>query len=119
MAAPPLGVQLQSLEVRVPDDLENAFRAAGKARADALIVVLSGFVGNHQEQIVSVASKNRLPAMYTDSGSARVGGLMSYGTDSADRFRRVATYVDRMFKGTKPADLPVEQPAKFELVIKL
>jgi putative ABC transport system substrate-binding protein len=119
MAARPLGVQIQSLEVRSPDDLENAFRAAVNARADALIVVSFGFVQNQQERIVNLASKNRLPVMYTLSEFVRVGGLMSYATDGPDRVRRVAIYVDRILKGTKPADLPVEQPTRFELVINM
>ncbi|HEU5304917.1 MAG TPA: ABC transporter substrate-binding protein, partial [Gemmatimonadales bacterium] len=119
MAARPLGVQIQSLEVRSPDDLENAFRAAVNGRADALVVVSFGFVQNHQERIVNLASKNRLPVMYTLSEFVRVGGLMSYAPDGPDRIRRVATYVDRILKGTKPADLPVEQPTKLEFVINL
>jgi putative ABC transport system substrate-binding protein len=119
MAARPLRVQLQSLEVRRPDDLENAFRAAWRGRADALIVVSFGFVQNHQDQIVSLAIKNRLPAMYTESEFVHVGGLVSYTSDRRDRVRRAAVYVDKILKGAKPADLPVEQPTKFELVINL
>ena len=117
MAARAFGVQLMPLEMRGPEDLENAFRAAGKERADALIVVTAGFVYNHQKQIVNLAIKNRLPAMYTSSEFVRGGGLMSYTADGPARLRRVATYVDKILKGTKPADLPVEQPTKFNLVI--
>ena len=119
MAARSLRMQLQSLEVRRPDDFENAFRAAGKGRADAVIVVTFGFVQNHPESIVNLAIKNRFPAMYTSSDFVRVGGLMSYTSYAPDRLRRAATYVDKILKGAKPADLPVEQPTKFELVINL
>ena len=119
MAARPLRVRLQSLEVRRPDDLGNAFRAAGKGRADALIVVSFGFVQNHQEQIVGLAIKNRLPAMYTESEFVHVGGFVSYTSDRRDRVRRAAVYVDKILKGAKPADLSVEQPTKFELVINM
>ena len=119
MAARALGVRLISLEVRGPDDFENAFRAAGKKRADALIVVAAGFVINHPGPIVNLAIKSRLPGMYTSSAFVRVGGLMSYTADGPARLRRAATYVDKILKGAKPADLPVEQPTKFNLVINL
>lgn len=118
-AARALGVQLQSLKVRNPEDLENAFRAAGKGRAQALIVVQTGLVNSHRARIVNLAVKTRLPVMYTDSSFVLAGGLMSYGPDGPEQHRRAATYVDRILKGAKPADLPVEQPTKFEFVINL
>ncbi len=117
VAARAMGVQLQSLEVRDPEGLENAFRIAVKGRAQALVVVGVGLIQSHRARIVSLAAKTRLPIMYTSSEFVLAGGLMSYGADGPDRFRRAATYVDRILKGTKPADLPVEQPMKFELVI--
>jgi putative tryptophan/tyrosine transport system substrate-binding protein len=119
MATRLMGVQLQSLEVRGPDDFENAFRAAGKGRAEALIVVSFGFVINHKEQIINFTVKNRLPVMYTVPDFVHAGGLMSYAPDGPDRLRRAATYVDKILKGTEPADLPVQQPMKFELIINL
>jgi putative ABC transport system substrate-binding protein len=120
IAARPLRVQLQSLEVRGPNpDLESAFQAAGEERAEALIVVSFGGIINHQERIVNLATKNRLPAMYTISQFVHAGGLMSYAPDGPDRLRRAAIYVDKILKGAKPAELPVEQPKKFELIINL
>jgi putative ABC transport system substrate-binding protein len=118
-AARALRVQLQSLEVRRPDDFQNAFQAASKSRADAFIVSTSGIVNSHRALIVDLAIKTRLPAMYTNSVFVPAGGLMSYGADIPDQFRRAATYVDKILKGTKPAGLPVQQPMKFELVINL
>jgi putative ABC transport system substrate-binding protein len=114
-----LGVKLQSLEVRDAHALENAFQAARKGRADALIVVHTGLMLTLRPRIVSLAAKTRLPAMYSDSQPVLAGGLMSYSDDSLDRSRRVAEYVDRILKGTKPADLPVQRPMKFELIINL
>jgi putative ABC transport system substrate-binding protein len=119
VAARALGVQLQSLEVRNPEVLENVFRAASKGRAQALIVVVSGLVNSLGARIATLAVKARLPVMYTSSNVVLAGGLMSYGENGPDRFHRVATYVDRILKGAKPADLPVVQPTKFELVINL
>ena len=114
-----LDLQLQSLEVRGPNDFENAFRAAGKARAQALITIRNPLINNQRKQIADLTVKNRLPAIYDDRRYIDAGGLMSYGTDLADLHRRAATYVDKILKGAKPADLPVEQPTKFELVINL
>jgi len=119
VAARKLGVQLQSLEVRSRDDLESAFRSAGKRSADALIVVSPGGMGRYRKRILDLAVKTRLPVMYTGSRWVRRGGLMSYGTNSRELRRRAATYVDKILKGAKPADLPVEQPTKFDLVINL
>lgn len=119
IAARALGIQVQSLEVAGPDGLEDAFRAAAKARAEALIVVGVSFFIPHRQRIVDLQLKNRLPAMHTHASWVPPGGLMAYTTDSAARFRRAAAFVDRVLKGVKPADLPVERPTKFELVINL
>jgi len=118
VAARKLGVQLQSLEVRRADDIEKAFRAAGKRSADALIVVAAGGMSRHRKRILDLAVETRLPVM---SGApwVRRGALMSYATDSRELRRRAATYVDKILKGAKPADLPIEQPTKFDLVINL
>ncbi len=118
-AARKLGVQLQSLEVRDPEVLEQAFQAAGKGHAQALIVVSGGLISNLQVRIVTLANNSRLPAMYTSRASVLLGGLMRYGADPIDQWRRVAGYIDRILKGAKPADLPVQQPAKFEFIINL
>ena len=119
MAAPALGVRLQPLELHGPEDLENVFRTANKGKAGALIVVSFGFVINHQERIVNLAITDRLPVMYIVPEFVHAGGLMSYAPDIADQLRRAAVYVDKILKGTKPADLPVEQPKKFEFIINL
>ena len=119
-AARALKMQLQSLEVRGPTpDLEGAFQAAAKGRASALITVRGAVINRYTKQITDLAIKNRLPSMYEGSMYVEAGGLMSYSADDADQFRRAATYVDKILKGAKPADLPVEQPIKFELVINL
>ena len=119
IAAPAMGVQLQPVEVQGSDNLENAFQAAIKGRAEALIVVHAGSMQTQRARIVNLALKTRLPVMYTDSSFALVGGLMSYSDDDLDRARRAASYADRILKGMKPADLPVQQPTKFEFVINL
>ena len=118
-AARSLGLQLHSLEVRGPNDFESAFRAAGKARAQALITIRTPLINNQRKQVTNLAAKNRLPAIYDERAYVEAGGLMSYGTNLADLERRAAVFVDKILKGTKPADLPVEQPAKFEFVINL
>jgi ABC-type uncharacterized transport system substrate-binding protein len=115
-AAGALGVQLQSIESRGGSDLVNVFRAAAKGRAGALIVVA---FGAQRPQIVNLTIKNRIPTMYTDPTFVPDGGLMSYSADVIEQFRRAAIYVDKILKGTKPADLPVERPTKFELLINL
>jgi ABC-type uncharacterized transport system substrate-binding protein len=107
------------LEVYGPDDLEPAFRAAIRERAGALIVIRNPVTTSQKKPIADLALKNRIPAIYGDSDFVETGGLMSYGTSVADLFRRAATYVDRILKGAKPAELPVEQPMKFEFVINL
>ena len=119
VVAPALGVQLQSLEVRSPNDFEGAFRSATTERAGALIVLQSLLTNAHRQRIVELAVNNRLPSMYTQTEYVEVGGLMSYAPSYTDIYRRAATYVDKILKGTKPADLPVEQPMKFEFVINL
>jgi putative ABC transport system substrate-binding protein len=119
-AARSLKIQLQSLEVRGPDaDLEGAFQTAAKGRASAVVTITNPVLGRNSKRIAELAIKNRLPSVYEQSQYVEAGGLMSYATNDGDAFRRAATYVDKILKGTKPADLPVEQPTKFELVINL
>jgi len=119
VAADGFGVQLQYLEVRGPKDIETAFRAAGKERAEAVLVQRSAVLFSQRRQLADLAAKSRLPAIYGSLEYVEDGGLMSYGVSIPDLFRRAATYVDKILKGAKPADLPVEQPTKFELVINL
>jgi ABC-type uncharacterized transport system substrate-binding protein len=118
LAARSLGVQLRVLEARNPDELDGAFSAMKKERPGGLLVIAATFIGINS-QIVSFATINRLPAMYPYRESVDEGGLMSYGPNQPDLYRRAATYVDKILKGTKPAELPVEQPMKFEFVINL
>ncbi|HEY2990634.1 MAG TPA: ABC transporter substrate-binding protein [Candidatus Binatia bacterium] len=118
-AARSLGLRLQSLEVRAPKDFENAFRAATKERSQALFPLRNPMIVNERKRIAELASKFRLPGIYDEREFVESGGLMSYGTNLADLYHRAATYVDKILKGAKPADLPVEQPTKFELVINL
>jgi putative ABC transport system substrate-binding protein len=119
LAARPLGVKLQYVDVPLPSDIEVAFQAAKTGRADA-IFVLGGHSFNSQlKQVAEFANKNRLPAAYQGREYVEAGGLMSYGTNIPDLFRRAGVYVDKIFKGAKPADLPVEQPTKFEFVVNL
>ena len=117
VAARALGVRLQFVEARGPADFDSAFSEMTRARADALTVLTSVMFFNERRRLVDLAAKNRLPAVYPWRDSVDAGGLMSYGPNVADLFRRAATYVDKILKGAKPADLPVEQPTKFELVI--
>jgi len=114
-----LGLQLQSLEVRSAKDFDGAFEAILKERAQALTATASPVISINQQRIVAFAAKNRLPAIYPYSEVIDAGGLMFYGVSFSDLFRRAATYVDKILKGAKPADLPVEQPTKFEFVINL
>jgi putative ABC transport system substrate-binding protein len=118
-AAKVLGVTLQSLAVRDPQDFERAFTAMTRERPDALFVVAEVLTLTHRCQVLDFAAQNRLPAMYEFGVFAQDGGLMAYGPTLADTFQRGAYYVDRILKGTRPADLPVEQPMNFELVINL
>jgi putative tryptophan/tyrosine transport system substrate-binding protein len=120
LAAKALGVQLQYLDVLDPKDIETAFRAASKGHAEAVLSLVAGGIANaHRTQIVELAVKSRLPVIYNRREDVEAGGLMTYGVSLTDLDRRAATYVDKILKGTKPADLPVEQPTKFELVINL
>ena len=118
-AAREFKVQLQYLDVLGPKDIENAFRAAAKARTDAILVLGNPFLGAHRKQISELAVKNRLPAIYPQSEFVEGGGLMTYAASRTDLFRRTAAYVDKILKGAKPADLPVEQPKKFEFIVNL
>ena len=119
LAAGAFGVQLQHLDVLGPKDIETAFRAATKGRAETVLALASPVFVLQRTQIADFAVKSRLPAIYDRREFVDDGGLMSYGTNFADLSRRAATYVDKILKGAKPADLPVEQPTKFELVINL
>jgi len=119
VAAQTLGVRLQFLEARGRADFDRAFSEMTRARADALIVVTSSILFGERRRLVDLAAKNRLPAVYPWREAVDAGGLMAYGPDLAAMLRRVANYVDKILKGTKPGDLPVEQPTKFELVINL
>jgi putative tryptophan/tyrosine transport system substrate-binding protein len=114
-----LGVQLQPLEARSLNDFDGAFAAMTTQRAGALLVLEDVLFINHRIRLADLAAKSRLPAMYTRREYVEAGGLMSYGPITSELFRRAATYVDKILRGAKPADLPVEQPTKFELVINL
>jgi len=119
-AARALKLQVQSLEVRGPvPDLDGAFQAAKKDRASALISITDALLSPYAKQLAELAIKNRLPSMHENTLYVEAGGLMSYSANDIDLYRRAATYVDKILKGAKPADLPVEQPTKFELVINL
>jgi putative tryptophan/tyrosine transport system substrate-binding protein len=119
LAAGTFGVRLQYLDVLSSKDIETAFRAASKGRAEAVLVLGGPVLNSHRTQIADLAAKNRLPAIYERREYVEAGGLMVYGASITEMFRRAATYVDKVLKGAKPADLPVEQPTKFELVINL
>ena len=119
LAATAFGVKLQYLDILDSNDVETAFRAASKGRADAILTLNSGIIGSQRTQIVDLAAKNRLPAIYHNNQLVEAGGLMFYGANLLDLDRRAATYVDKILKGAKPADLPVEQPMKFEFVVNL
>jgi putative tryptophan/tyrosine transport system substrate-binding protein len=119
LAAGPLGVKPQPVDVLSPKDIPIGLRAATKAHADALVVLASAVLSDHRKEVANLALKSRLPAVYPESRWCDDGGLMSYGTSLTDLSRRAATYVDKILKGIKPADLPVEQPTKFEFVINL
>src|SRR6516162_4532051 len=119
LAAEAFGVQLQYLEVLAPKDFETAFQAANKGRAEAVLVLQSFVLTSQRKQLVDLAVKNRLPAIYDRREFVEDGGLMTYSVSSTDLFRRAATYVDKIPKGAKPAELPVEQPTKFEFIINV
>ena len=114
-----LGLKLQILAVRGPSDFPEVFESAVKAGAEAVVVLPSPILARHRKSLVELAAKHRLPAMYQASEFADAGGLMAYGPSNAALYHRAAYYVDRLLKGAKPADLPVEQPTTFELVINL
>ena len=119
LAAGAFGVRIQYLDVLSAKDIETAFRAASKGRADAVLVLQSPVLFSQRKQIAELAAKSRLPAIYYTREFVEAGGLMYYGANTPDLFRRAATYVDKILKGAKPADLPVEQPLKFEFIINL
>ena len=114
-----LALQLRSYEVRAPSEIEKAFADMSKARPDALLVVLSPLITLNSKRIVELALEQRLPGMYPTNQFAEEGGLMAYGPRIGDMYRRAATYVDKILKGEKPAELPVEQPMKFDFIINL
>jgi len=118
-AAHALGVEVRVVEAREPDELEKAFQAMVDERADALMVLADPMFITHRRRIVELAAKNQLPSIFGERGSVQAGGLMFYGASLPDMYRRAATYVDKILKGAKPADLPVEQPTTFELAINL
>ena len=119
VAARALGLTLKLWEVRAADDFEKVFAALNKQRPDGLYVTAGPLINANGKRIVGFALKSRLPSVYARREAVEAGGLMYYGADLADSYRRVAYFVDRILKGAKPADLPVEQPTKFELVINL
>ena len=119
LAAGAFKIQLQYLDVLDAKDIETAFRAAGKGRADAVLVLAGPVIFFQRTQIAKLAVKSRLPAIYPQTEFTEAGGLMYYGANTPDMYRRAATYVDKILKGAKPGDLPVEQPTKFELIINL
>jgi len=114
-----LGIMLQPVKVRHPQDFDHAFAQLASARVDALFVVTSPLTNTHANQIVQLVARTRLPAIYGQKRYVEAGGLMSYTAHLLEQFRRAAVYVDRILKGAKPADLPIEQPTKFELVVNL
>ena len=119
LAARSSHLKLELLEVTGPGEFESAFEMAKKQRAEALMQIQAGVLTPHQQRIIELAAKNRLPALYNNGVDVQAGGLMSYGFDAVERQRRLAALVDKILKGAKPANLPVEQPTKFEFVINL
>ena len=119
LAARSSHLQLELLEVTGPGEFESAFEMAKKQRAEALMQIQAGVLTPHQHRIIELAAKNKLPALYNNGVDVKAGGLMSYGFDAVERQRRLAALVDKILKGAKPSDLPVEQPTKFELVVNL
>lgn len=117
--APSLGVKLQSFEVRKPNEIDKVFAGIAKRRVDAVLVESDPVFNINRAKIIDHAAKGRLPAMYPERRWVKDGGLLGYGTDLVDLARRSAVFIDKILKGTKPADLPVEQPMKFELTINL
>ena len=119
LAADALKVKIQYLNVPGPKDIETAFQAARKAHAEAALVLASTVFNSYRTEVIDLSVKSQLPAIFYSAEYAELGGLMAYATSYVDLYRRVATYVDKILKGTRPADLPVEQPTKFELIINL
>jgi putative ABC transport system substrate-binding protein len=120
LAAGPLGVKLQHIDVQAPKDFDSAFQEAAKGQAEAVLFRVAGSIlSPHRTEVAALAVKSRLPVIYESAQEVDAGGLMSYGVNTNDLYRRAATYVDKILKGAKPADLPVEQPTKFEFVINL
>ena len=115
----PFGIRLQSIEAQTPDDIEGAFQVATKEQAGALIVIIYVLFSTERKRIGELGIKYRLPGIFDASQFVEAAGLLSYGADLSDLFRRSASYVDKILKGAKPSELPVEQPTKFELVINL
>jgi putative ABC transport system substrate-binding protein len=114
-----LGLEVRAFEVRSPPDLTSAFAAIADWRADGLVTLTDGMLFSQRARVVGLALKSKLPAVYPEAEFATAGGLASYGPSLPELFRRAASYVDKILKGAKPADLPIEQPAKFELVVNL
>jgi putative tryptophan/tyrosine transport system substrate-binding protein len=114
-----LGVQIQSPTVKGPDDFKDAFQSATKGRADALMIVSGGVFNAHRPLLIELAAKSRLPAMYSEHEYVHAGGLMVYASVLTEQYRRAAVFVDKILKGAKPADLPIERPIKFELIFNL
>ena len=114
-----LGLKLLSLEVQSLDDFEGAFARAKKERAQALITTTGSLINTQQRRVLDLATKNRLPAIYHYNEFVEAGGLMSYGPDNTDLWRRAADFVDKILKGAKPADLPVQQATKFEFLVNM
>jgi putative ABC transport system substrate-binding protein len=114
-----LGIRLQSLEVRGPGEIDQAFAAITKERAAAVIVIADPMLIDHRARIADLAARRRLPTVAGQIAYAGAGGLMTYGPSLSDMFRRAATYVDKILKGAKPADLPIQQPTTFELVVNM
>jgi len=118
-AAPPLGVKVEPFGVRDPGDFGGVFAKITQSRPDALFTVANRLISPHVTQILEFSLKSKIPTMFTDAVAVEAGALMAYGPDRAEFVRRAAVIVDKILKGTKPADLPVEQPTKFEFVINL
>jgi putative ABC transport system substrate-binding protein len=119
LAASTLAVKHRYIDIQSPKDVDSAFRSAVKGRAEAVLALLSPVLNSQRQQVVDIAAKNRLPVIYPFAAFVEAGGLASYGVSYNDLYRRAATYVDKILKGTKPADLPVEQPKKFEFIVNL
>ena len=118
-AARAISLELQVFEIQQANDLHTAFESAKKSRAGAVNVLTSAFLSAHRETLVDIAVRSKLPVIYNNTAFVEAGGLISYGPDVLDNFRRAATYVDKILKGARPENLPVEQPRKFDLAINL